>query len=196
MEIVILVGLSLICLLGVVLTVVRLPGPWLIVGAGWLFCWYYQWQRPALWVLIVLTAVAAAGEVIEMLTSAVVAKKGGASKRALWGGLIGGFVGMFVFTIPLPIIGTTIGALLGCFAGAAIAELTVHNRVSDGVKVGTFSAIGFAIGVATKLAIAMMLSVALVASAAWPSWFSVDEDVRSPDQNVEARSAAEGDDLP
>jgi len=161
-----LLGLGLVCLVGVLCTVVRLPGTWLIVAAAAGYGWFTDWSHIGITFVAILAGVAAVGEVIELAMSAVTARKAGASRRAGWGALIGGFVGMFVFSLPLPLIGTIFGALVGCFVGALVAELTVKNEFVHGARVGTFSAIGFVLGMVTKIALAMMMSAALVGYAA------------------------------
>jgi uncharacterized protein YqgC (DUF456 family) len=74
---------------------------------------------------------------------------------------------MFVFSLPMPFIGTMFGALAGCFVGALIAELTVKPEFYHGARVGTFSAIGFVVGLVSKIALAMMMSVLLFGYAAF-----------------------------
>lgn len=163
-DVVWMVSLVLACVAGVVLTAVRLPGIWLIVFTGWGYGWYDGWQTLSLTLIIVLTGVAVVAEVVEALMSVVFARKAGASSKAAWGALIGGFVGMLVFTIPLPVIGTTIGAILGCFTGALVVEWGVRKDVGQGLRVGVFSAIGFTLGIVTKLLFAFALSAVLLTS--------------------------------
>ncbi|UCF33172.1 MAG: DUF456 domain-containing protein, partial [Phycisphaerales bacterium] len=107
---------------------------------------------------------AVVGELIEFFASMVTAKKAGASRQAAWGALLGGFVGMFIFTIPVPIIGTIIGAILGCFCGALIGETMAQRKLSESTRVGYFSALGFVLGMAAKLAIALVMTVILTTS--------------------------------
>ncbi|MHC4698299.1 MAG: DUF456 domain-containing protein [Planctomycetota bacterium] len=161
------VGLILCCLAGVVITAVRLPGTWLIVAAALAYGWWDHWARVSLVLVGVLAGIALMGEVIELLTSVLTARKAGASRRAGWGGLIGGIVGMFLFSIPVPIIGTIVGALVGCFVGAMIAELSVRNELGQGAKVGMFSAAGFVLGMVAKLALALVMAGVLVSSLIW-----------------------------
>ncbi len=157
--------LSLCCLLGAVMTAVRLPGTWLIVVAAAAYGWWSDWQGVPIWLLLVLAGVALLGEVFEFLASALTARRAGGSRRAAIGGLIGGFVGMFALAIvPIPILSSVIGALLGCFIGAMVGELTVHNRMAQGTKVGFFSMLGFVIGMAAKMAIAFAMTALLLTS--------------------------------
>lgn len=152
------------CVTGVVLSAVRLPGIWLIVGGaalmGWLSGWEWIGVTPLLWTC----GLAILAEALEFLMSAMITRRAGGSGKAAWGALIGGFAGMLFLSIPLPIIGSVIGALLGCFLGAAIGELSVRGSWTHGTRVGLSAAIGFAIGAATKVAIAFVISIIVVAS--------------------------------
>ncbi len=161
-DIIAIVVVILCCLVGVVITAIRLPGTWLIVVTALAYGLWDDWTRVSPLLVGVLTGIALTGEAIELLTSVFTARKAGASSRAGWGGLIGGIVGMFVFSIPVPIVGTIVGALLGCFAGAMIAELSVRKELGQGAKVGLFSAAGFVLGTVAKLAIALVMAGILV----------------------------------
>lgn len=170
LDIAIIAALALCCILGVLLTALRLPGTWLIIVTALVYGWWTEWERFG-WVLIaVLVGVALAGEAIELLASVITARKAGASRRAAWGGLIGGILGMLFLSIPIffPPIGTVVGALVGCFVGAAIAEFSVHKEVTQGAKVGLFSALGFVLGTVTKIALALLMSAILLTTVAWP----------------------------
>jgi hypothetical protein len=184
----IIIILVVICLVGLALTAVRLPGGWLIVMTALAHGWWTDWQPITVTIAVVLVGLAITGEVLELLMSAVTARKAGASRRAAWGGLIGGIVGMFVLSLPLPIIGTFFGAIAGCFCGAMIGELTAEKTVTASARVGVFSAIGLVLGAIAKLAVAFMLCGVLLTSvvcsspaveSAIPSILSPDDD-RAP----------------
>lgn len=164
MEILQIAGLSVVCIIAILMTALRLPGTWLIVAAGAGYGWWNHWEPVDLTVLLILSGIAVFGELVELGMSVVTARKVGASRRAAWGGLIGGMVGMIVFSIPVPLIGTVIGALMGCFAGAMIGELTVDHRLEQGAKVGFFSAVGFVLGTVAKLALAMVMTGVLLST--------------------------------
>ncbi len=152
-------------MLGVALTVIRLPGTWLIVVTAAGYGWYGDWHAISLLTVGVLIGIAMVGEVGEFLASMLTAKKAGASTRAMWGAFIGGFAGMFIFTIPLPLIGTIIGAVVGCFLGAVIGELTAHNDLGKGARVGKAAAIGYILGMAFKITIAFLMAGLLLGNA-------------------------------
>jgi len=154
------------CLFAVLLTALRLPGTWLIVAGVGVAGWATQWSSIAVSRVLLLAGLALGAEMFEFFASMITAHKAGASRQAAWGGLIGGVLGMIFLSLPFPIVGTFIGALAGCFLGALIAELAMNKRLSEGAKVGFFSAIGLAIGTATKIGIALLMSGITV----WTFW--------------------------
>ncbi len=72
---------------------------------------------------------------------------------------------------------------MGCFLGALIGELTVHNRVDKGAKVGLFAAIGFVVGLVTKMGIAAVMAGAVLTSAVLTLG---DQDPNPPPAAIEA----------
>lgn len=157
-------GLSLSCLLGTALTAVRLPGTWWIVVTAAGFLWWKGFPPGYGWPIGLLSAAAVFGEVVEMIGSMILTKKAGASKYAGWGGMLGGLLGavFLSFLVPIPIVGTVVGALAGCFLGAALVEYQARRRVDQGTRVGFFAALGFVIGMATKVAVAMAMSAGFI----------------------------------
>lgn len=151
-------GVAVACLVGVLITALRLPGTWLIVLAAGVSGWLSDWRLISIITLVVLAVIALLAEIIEMFGSALLARRAGGTRNATWGALVGGFTGMFLFSIPLPVIGTTIGAILGCFLGALIGELAAQRHLVQGTRVGFFSALGFVLGVVFKIAIAFLLA--------------------------------------
>ncbi len=165
-DIAAIVALILCCLVGVLLTAVRLPGTWLIAVAAFAYGWCVQWQRISPATVAVLVGIALIGEVAELILSVLTARKAGATREAAWGGLVGGMLGMLflssLLSLPFPVVGTVVGAiagaLAGCFAGAMLIELAMRKKLAQGTKVGLFSALGFVLGMVTKIALALVMS--------------------------------------
>jgi uncharacterized protein YqgC (DUF456 family) len=107
------------------------------------------------------------GELIEAVSSLVLARKGGASKRAGWYGLIGGVAGGLLLSVPVPLIGTLVGAALGCFGGAFLAEMQEGRGMEAGARSGWYSAIGRSIGSLGKLMVGLMMSGLTLFQAIW-----------------------------
>ncbi len=165
MDYVWLVSLVVLCFVGVALTVVRMPGTWLIMAAAAACSWHFDWASPSWKIVVALGVMALLAEGLEMAASLITAHKAGASKRALWYAMAGGFLGMFMFTIPLPIIGTVLGGALGCFAGALIGEISQHDDLAKGAKVGLFAAVGQVLGTMAKSMIAVVMAGLSVCAA-------------------------------
>ncbi len=154
------------CFIAVVLTALRLPGTWMIVGGVAVAGWASNWESVAMSRVVVLTGLATGAELFEFFASVITARKAGGSRQAAWGGMIGGILGMIFLSLPFFIIGTFVGAILGCFLGAFVVEIVMNKRLAEGTKVGLFSALGFAIGTATKIGIALVMSGVVV----WTFW--------------------------
>lgn len=169
-DILLLVLLALICFGGLVLTVFQLPGVWLIVVAAAGYAWHSGWQRISITTLGILVAVAVLAEVGEAVTGMVVARKGGASRRAAWYGLAGGMLGAMLLTVPIPVFGTIAGAAIGCFAGAFVAELQEGRNLEAGARSGAYSALGRTMGSMLKMTAAVAVSGAVLAKAIASFW--------------------------
>jgi uncharacterized protein YqgC (DUF456 family) len=157
--------LIILSLVGIALAALQLPGTWLILLAAVGYDALHDWNRIGWKWLAALGVVALVAEALELLASAVVAKKAGASRRAAIGALVGGLAGMLLFSIPVPVIGTIIGGLVGCFVGALAMELTVRGDISTGTKVGIFATLGRIAGMLLKTAAAMTMAGAGVSLA-------------------------------
>ena len=160
--------LALVALIGVVLTLLTLPGVWLTLLAALGCQWAWAaWSHEALlfdwWTLGILAAVAMAGEIMEIVSSAVGAKRGGGGRSGAWGSILGAFVGAIAGSFFLPIIGTIAGAVLGAGAGAVAAERGISGRTgAESMKVGTGAAGARAVALVVKTAIAGLIGAVLV----------------------------------
>ncbi|MHC5110588.1 MAG: DUF456 domain-containing protein [Planctomycetota bacterium] len=165
-EFAVLAGLALWCMLAVLMSAFKLPGTWLILAGALGYGWWADWIGTPVWLFAGLVGVAILAEIVETFASVLTAKKAGASTRAAWGGFIGAFLGMIflTFLLPIPLVGSVFGAMVGCFAGALIGELTVHDRVGQGAKVGFFATLGFVFGIVVKMSLASVMAAALLTS--------------------------------
>jgi uncharacterized protein YqgC (DUF456 family) len=154
--------LLLLCLGGIFITLLGLPGLWAIVATALIYGWYTSFHYIGLWTLVILALIAAIAEAIEFLSGSRGAKKAGGSSRAAWGALIGGLLGAIVLTIPVPIIGTTIGLCIGVFVGALIGELTVRDDAAHSIRVGIAATKARIYAIMIKL----IFSIAMLAIAA------------------------------
>jgi uncharacterized protein YqgC (DUF456 family) len=149
--VVVLLGLA-VAAAGVVLPV--LPGTPValvaVVLAGWMTGFERIDASTIVWVAV-LTAIAQA---FDLLGNWVGAKRFGAGRAGLWGGIVGSFVGLIV----LPPWGFLIGALVG----ATIAELLAGRSASDAWRAGVGALLGTLAGVGGKLVVVAVIGVVVI----------------------------------
>lgn len=156
--------LAALMMLGLVLTLMTLPGLWLMLASAAGYALLTRFSFIGWKTLAALLAWAAVAEVVELASSGAGAKKAGGSRAGLWGALIGGIVGgIWLSFIPIPIISTLAGVCLGTFLGAMSGELIAGRHVGRSVWIGVGAAKGRLFGTFIKLGFGVvMLLVTLV----------------------------------
>jgi uncharacterized protein YqgC (DUF456 family) len=168
-PILIALGVTLFNLLCVALTLLQLPGLWLMLLAALLLKLLYPPELFSWTTLGVAAGITILAEISEFAAGAVGAKSAGATQRGMWGAVIGGIVGALAGTvmIPIPIVGTLIGAALGSGLVAAGFELTHKDaQMNHAAKVAGGAAVGRFTAAVLKLAFAAVLAVVLT----WAVW--------------------------
>jgi len=163
----------------VALVIFQLPGAWIMLAIAVvieLFDESYLTAEPAItfgwWWLGISAALLVVGELIEFIASVVGAKKGGATRRGMWGALLGGIVGAIVFqvAVPIPIFGALVGAVVGTFVGAVVGETSGKQpqTLKGSLKPALGATIGRIIAAMSKVGIALIVWIVLCVSAFWP----------------------------
>jgi uncharacterized protein YqgC (DUF456 family) len=140
-------ALVLVGLAGAVLPAI--PGVPLVFAGLWLGAWiddYREVDAWWIWVFGVLTLVAIA---VDLIATALGAKKVGASRQAIAGAVIGTFAGLF--------LGGPIGVLIGPFVGAVAGELLARGSVDRAMDVGIATWMGFLFGTLAKIALSLAM---------------------------------------
>lgn len=161
---------------GWVMTLLSLPGNWLMVLAVAIYAWLVptEWRGDVSWaVVLVVLLLAIVGEILETLAVAVGTSRAGGSRRAallglcgsLGGGLIGALGGA---VIPVPVVGSLVGAVLFAAAGAAfgayVGEAWKGRTSDESWKVSQAAFVGRLLGTMAKILAASVI-VAIVAGA-------------------------------
>ncbi|MDX2130877.1 MAG: DUF456 domain-containing protein [Planctomycetota bacterium] len=162
------VGVILLAsLVGVVLTVITLPGTWvpIVVAAG-----VKLWQPELVpwWAILVALALAVIAEVIEFAACALGASRAGATRRGAIGAMVGSFIGAIVGSAlpPFP-VGTILGGVVGAAGGALIGERTLQRCWRESGKAAMGAAIGRTVATLTKAALAGVIGVLLSLTASF-----------------------------
>ena len=139
--------LLILVLLGCwLLTLLGLPGNWLMVVATSVYACFVPAQSPAAigWrTVVAILVLAALGEIVELVASAMGVSKQGGSRRsavmALLGSIGGGMLGVFI-GVPIPLVGSVVAAVffagVGAMAGAILGEISVGQKLGRSWRIG------------------------------------------------------------
>lgn len=171
------VGLLLLILAliaGWCMTMLSMPGNWVMVAAVALFAWLAPSDTFDIsWTVVgVLVGLAIVAELLELAASALGAKRAGGSRRgavlAIGLSIVGAFVGVsFGSVIPLigNLVGAIVGAGLGALTGAMLGETWKGRTLAESWKVGHAAFWGRILGALAKIGIGTAMAViALIAA--------------------------------
>jgi uncharacterized protein YqgC (DUF456 family) len=168
------VWLSMLVVLNAVwlaLVLFGIPGNWLMVLSTCLFAWW-RWDRGIFsgWTLIVITALALTGELVEFLAGMLGARGSGASWRAsiaaVFGAIFGALFGTFM--IPVLFLGTVLGASVGAGLAVWAIEVARGERSEHSLRRGVGAGIGEFVGIASKLMLGLAIWLVIAIAAFWP----------------------------
>ena len=115
--------------------------------------------------VLIVAALAAAGELAELFTGSAKAAKAGATRRAMLMSVVASFALSIAgtFVIPIPIIGTAIGAVagaaLGAFAGAWLGEAWAGTNTDQRIEISNAAMTGRLQGMLIKVTIGAAIFV-------------------------------------
>lgn len=164
--------LVLLLVIGWFLTLLNMPGNWVMVGAAGLYAWLVPGEGTLGigWsVVVALVVLALLGELIEGVAGAFGVAKAGGSRRAavlaMFGSIVGGIVGVFV-GIPIPLVGPVIAAILfaavGALVGAMLGENWYGRSLSESWRSGHAAFWGRIFGTLAKMAVGSAMVVVTV----------------------------------
>ena len=164
--------LGFLGLLCVVLTVLGLPGLWLLLLLAGALQFSDRWLLPegastfGPWTLIGAVAAGLLAEFAEFAAGAKGAKQAGASKRGMVGAMVGGIAGAIVGAPFGLLVGAIVGGVAGSALGAIVMEMTLpHQTLEGAMKPAHGAAMGRLKGIAIKLAVTIALWIGLTIAA-------------------------------
>lgn len=161
---------TIACLLGIAMTLLAFPGIWTMVVVA-LLCKWWQPEMFSWWTLGIALGLAGLAEIVDTFASAAGAARAKGSKTAMFASLVGTIVGGILGTvlIPIPIAGTIIGGIAGAGLGAGAAEWGIKQKGwRDSMKVAHGAAVGRAVSLVAKVAIAATVAGLLTVAAFVP----------------------------
>ncbi|MFW6337015.1 MAG: DUF456 domain-containing protein [Phycisphaeraceae bacterium] len=160
-------GLAIWNLGMLLLTLIGMPGNWLMILFAALVTWWVDPPFIGKWTFVAVVLIAGLGELIELLAGAMGSKIGGGGKWSSLAALVGGIGGAILGTIliPIPVLGTILGAAIGAFTGSAGVELYTGKTRGDAFRAGRGAAIGHVTGNASKFALGGVVWVVLTVAA-------------------------------
>ena len=157
-----LVLLDIVLVAGLLAIPLGLGGNFILLGAGLVVAIVTGFREVGWVALVIATAFAVIGEIVEAILGSLVARRFGASRWGMLGAFVGGILGAVVGTAWLPVIGSLVGSFAGAAAGAIAAELATGKGRAPGLRAGGGAFLGKVLATAFKLAIGIGWATFLV----------------------------------
>jgi len=126
-----------------------MPGPIVVFAGILLGAWIDDFAHVGAGWLLVFAALTAVTYAVDFASSALGAKRLGASREAMWGAIAGTLVGLF-FGLP--------GLVLGPFVGAVLGELWARRDLREAGRVGLGTWLGMVVGGAVQIALVLAMA--------------------------------------
>lgn len=152
---------------GWLLTLLSMPGNWLMVAAVALYAYLVPDGRLDIgWPTVAtLVGLAVLAEVLEFAAGALGAARAGGSKRAALLGALGSMIGALFGAaggVPVPVVGSMVGAVLfacvGALAGAMLGEAWKGRDFDQSLRVGQAAFWGRLLGTLAKITMASAIA--------------------------------------
>jgi uncharacterized protein YqgC (DUF456 family) len=140
-----------------VLIFVGLPGSWMTLAAIVIYAAATRFSTVGWQMLLVMAAVAAAGEIVESLLGVVYVARKGATKWGVLGAFVGGLAGAAIGTAIIPLIGSILFGFIGAFAGAVASEYLYYRSLDRALRTGFFTFVGKLLAMLVKFALALVV---------------------------------------
>lgn len=148
-------GLALVVSVsGIALAAITLPGIWLI-ALGAVVAMLIAPGSIGWWGIGALVALAALGELVDFLASALGSNRLGGTRAGAIGSVLGTLAGAIMGSFVLPILGSIVGGVVGAGVGAVVGERGVASRSwRDSVRSGGGAATGRLVSMVVKVMLA------------------------------------------
>ncbi|MBB6214632.1 hypothetical protein HNQ80_000715 [Anaerosolibacter carboniphilus] len=126
-----------------------LPGIGLMFLSTLFYGVFTQFEKISIGWIVVFGVLMLISFILDYLSSMVTAKKFGATKFGIIGGLVGAVVGAFILNVP--------GLFLGQFIGMLLGEMFGGKALKASVKAGFGGIVGYILGMTINISIAFFI---------------------------------------
>jgi uncharacterized protein len=128
-----------------------LPGVLLVFAGTLLYAWSTGFQVITIGNLIFFLILTAISSALDYIGGVLTAKKYGASKYGLIGGVLGSLLGLAIFSIP--------GLIIGQLAGVTLGELLFGKQMKESFTSGFAMFVGYLLGSVVKVFFAGLIVI-------------------------------------
>jgi len=158
----------MILFVGVMITMMGLPGNVLIVIVGISYGYYENFAHIDYATLVIIIGAFVISELIEFVAGILGAKKEKASKRGMVAAFVGTILGSIGGTMILPVLGTLLGAFAGAAVSTILAEYSKTKDIQLAKRVGIGAVKGQIVGMIIKVVTAIGMASVLFYQLNWP----------------------------
>ncbi len=162
-EIIALVAVIVVCLVGLLLVPIGLPGTFMIFVAALIYNLMTWSMALSFKTLAIVLGIAVFGEILEYYIGIKSAKRHGASKAGIVGAIIGGIIGVIV-GVPVFLIGSLLGLFIGAFLGAFIVEFFIEEDVVKAFNAGIGAFKGRFGAIMVKFLLGIVMIIVIITS--------------------------------
>jgi uncharacterized protein YqgC (DUF456 family) len=128
-----------------------LPGVPLVFAGAFIYAWSTNFQVITIGNLIFFAVLTAIASAVDYIGGLITARKYGASKYGLIGGVLGGVLGLVAFSIP--------GLIIGQLAGVILGELYFGKHIKASFTSGFAMFVGYILGSTIKVFFAGLIVI-------------------------------------
>ncbi len=165
---------ALFLLVGLLATVLGLPGTIVIAMDAFVYGALTGFERMPWWLVVILFACAAVAETVDNVLSAWTVRRYEGSARGMFGAVVGGIVGALcggalggglgavfgpVIWAVMFVVGPLAGALALSFAGSLLAEKSTGAGWPEALRAASGAFVGRVLGVLVKVVLAAIMVV-------------------------------------
>lgn len=162
MNILIMIGLSLLTLISGLLTWFGISGPLILATATLLWGYFTHFGSVSVAQVIGVLLVAGGLELIEFLLGGLAARYYGASSKSMWFAILGGILGTIIGASLFVFIGALIGLLGGSYLGAYVSELSQGRPETEAARAALGALLGNVASKTLKMVATFVMGIWLI----------------------------------